>query len=273
MTQAVPIAQPLPEGFSIRKAIQCAHLVNVAYDLYQQWSDAGKPAPAAMRFQPIQRGKLVFSDPFWRTLTYRTARESGGKGGPRYETRTETTPAGVCARHGNRLFIVFRGTQSRGEKISNNMAGKLDAVFDNLQGGHVHRGFHRCYASVRPAIKEFLLAHAGPESLIRVTGHSLGGALASLAAMDIATGGLPCRALEVYTFASPLVGGARWARHFARQRLAAWRIANRRDVVTKVPPASLGYRHVGTPISFSSADGLPPHSLAQTYLPALRAAR
>ena len=273
MSRAVPIAQPLPEGFSIRKAIQCAHLVNVAYDPYQQWSDAGKPEPHLMRFRPVVHGQLVFSDPFWRTLTYRTPRESGGKGGPRYETRTETTPAGVCAQSGNLLFIVFRGTQSAGEKISNNMAGKLDAVFDNLQGGNVHRGFHRCYASVRPAIQEFLETHAGPQSLIRVTGHSLGGALAFLAAIDIATGGLPCRALDVFTFASPLVGAARWARHFSAQRLAAWRIANRSDLVTKVPPGLLGYRHVGVPISFSSADGLPPHSLAQTYLPALRAAR
>ena len=273
MTQAVPIAQPLPAGFSIRKAIECANLVDVAYDLYQQWSDAGKPALAAMRFQPIERGKLAFSEPFWRTLNYRTSRETGGKGGLRYETRTETTPAGVCARHGNRLFIVFRGTQSTGEKISNSMAGKLDAVFDNLPDGQVHRGFHRCYASVRPAIQEFLLAHAGPKSIIRVTGHSLGGALASLAAMDIATGGLPCRALEVFTFASPLVGGARWARHFSAQGFAAWRIANRRDIVPKVPPTLLGYRHVGTPIEFTSADGQPPHSLDLTYLPALRAAR
>ena len=274
MSRAVPIAQPLPEGFSIRKAIQCAHLVNVAYDLYQQWSDAGKPDPHLMRFRPVVRGQLVFSVPFWRTLTYRQARSGGNdKGGPRHVVHTETTPAGVCARHGNRLFIVFRGTQSAGEKISNNMAGKLDAVFDNLQGGNVHRGFHRCYESVRPAIQEFLETHAGPQSLIRVTGHSLGGALASLAAMDIATGGLPCRALEVFTFASPLVGAARWARHVSGQRLAAWRIANRRDLVTKVPPALLGYRHVGVPIPFTSAKHLPPHSLAQTYLPALRAAR
>ena len=88
MSRAVPIAQPLPEGFSIRKAIQCAHLVNVAYDLYQQWSDAGKPEPHLMRFRPVVHGQLVFSDPFWRTLTYRTPRESGGKGGPRIRNWT-----------------------------------------------------------------------------------------------------------------------------------------------------------------------------------------
>lgn len=272
-SKSIPIAQPLPEGFSIRKAIHCANLVDVAYDHYQQWSDAGKPAPEDMRFKPVDHGKLVFADPFWRTLTYRTPRDTGGKGGTRYVPRTETTPAGVCARRGDHLFIVFRGTQSTGEKISNYMAGKLDAVFDNLQGGNVHRGFHQCYESVRPAIRAFLEAHAAPAAHIRVTGHSLGGALASLAAMDIATGGLPYRTLEVFTYASPLVGTARWAQHFSIQRLAAWRIANRRDIVPKVPPTLLGYRPVGVPIEFTSADGQPPHSLDLTYLPALRAAQ
>lgn len=274
MSRAVPIAWPLAEGFSVRKAIHCAHLVEAAYDLYQQWSDAGKPAPERMVFQPVARGALELADPFWRTLAYRQARTGvNGKGGPRFITRTETTPAGVCARRGDRLFIVFRGTQSAGEKISNSMAGKQDAIFDDLPGGGVHRGFHRCYESVRPAIRAFLEAHATDRARICATGHSLGGALAFLAAMDLATGGLPYRALEVFTFAAPLVGSARWARHFARQRLAAWRIANRRDVVTKLPPAWLGYRAAGVAVEFTSAAGLPPHSLDQTYLPALRAAR
>lgn len=274
MSQAAPISVPLPEGFSVRKAIHCANLVDVAYDLYQQWSDADKPLPELMCFQAVRRGKLVFENPFWRTLSYRRPLSAGGgKGDMRYVVRRETTPAGVCARRGDHLFIVFRGTQSMGEKISNHMAGKMDAVFDNLQGGNVHRGFHQCYGSVRPALRSFLEAHATAKVHIRVTGHSLGGALASLAAMDIATGGLPYRSLEVFTYASPRVGTARWARHFSNQRLVAWRIANRRDIVPKVPPTWLGYRHVGVPVEFSSADGQPPHSLDLTYLPALRTAQ
>lgn len=273
MSSARPLPGPLPAAFSVRKAIHCANLVNVAYDLYQQWSDAGKPAPEEMRFKPVEHGQLVFADPFWRTLKYRTTRDSGGKSGPRFIARAETTPAGVCAFRGNHLFIVFRGTQSAGEKISNYMAGKLDAVFDNLRGGNVHRGFHRCYASVRPVLRAFLDARAGPAAVIRVAGHSLGGALAVLAAMDIATAGRPFRSLEVFTYAAPLVGAARWARHYRQQRMDTWRIANRRDLVTKVPPAILGYRHVGVPVEFTSADGQPPHSLDQTYLPALRAMR
>ena len=274
MSIAASSGRPLPGAFSLRKAIHCANLVNVAYALYQQWSDADKPPEVEMAFQPVAYGKLDFSAPFWRTLTYRKPMPTGPRNtARRYKTVVEHTPAGICARGNQTLFIVFRGTQSAGEKLKNWMADKQDAVFDDLQGGKVHRGFHHCYATVRKSIMDFLRAHTAPNQTIRVTGHSLGGALATLAAMDIATGGLPFRALEVYTFASPLVGGVRWARHYAQQRAATWRIANRRDLVTKVPPAFLGYRHVGTPLLFSSPDGIPPHSLTDAYLPALRATR
>ena len=81
VSRGVPIALPLPEGFSVRQALACGRLVEAAYGLYQQWSDAGKPAPEAMRFALPALGDLVFEEPFWRTLTYRTARASGGKGG------------------------------------------------------------------------------------------------------------------------------------------------------------------------------------------------
>jgi triacylglycerol lipase len=272
MSSATPLIGPLFGAFSLRKAIHCANLVNVAYDLYQQWSDARKPPEAEMRFKPVACGTLAFSAPFWRTLTYRKSPPAGPKNtARRFETIAERTPAGVCARRDNTLFVIFRGTQSAGEKITNWMVDKQDAVFDDLKGGNVHRGFHRCYESVRDSVMDFLKVHAGPDRSIRVTGHSLGGALATLAAMDIATCGRPYRALEVFTFASPLVGAARWARHYEEQRAATWRIANRRDLVTKVPPSLLGYRAVGIPLLFSSPDGIPPHSLTEAYLPALRA--
>ena len=210
MSSATPLNGPLPVAFSLRKAIECANLVTAAYDLYQQWSDAGKPPESEMRFRPGAFGAFASAVPFWRTLTYRQSTPAGSKNAERrFKTVVERTPAGVCARRGQWLFIVFRGTQSAGEKITNWMAEKQDAMFDDLKGGNVHRGFHRCYESVRGGIMDFLKANAAPSRAIRIMGHSLGGALATLAAMDIATGGLPFRALEVFTFASPLVGAAR----------------------------------------------------------------
>lgn len=268
MNPAPSLPFPLPEGFSLRNAIHAAHLVERAYDLYQQWSDAGKPSPDRMEFHPVSQGRIVFSEPFWRTLSYRKRLGGGTRGGRRIPV-VEHTPAGVCARRGRQLFVVFRGTLSPGEKITNWMAHRQDAAFDDLSGGGVHRGFHRCYESVRDDIHRFLDAHAAPEHSIRVAGHSLGGALAALAAMGIATCGLPFRRLEVFSFASPRTGSARWARHFDRQPIAAWRIANRRDLVARMPPTFLGYRHAGTPLLFTSPPGIPPHSLHAAYLPGL----
>lgn len=275
MGDAFHLPDPLPPGFSLRTAIRCARLVDDVYGFYQQWSDAGKPPPAQMVFRPIRAGRssLVFSEPFWRTLTYRKPIHPGSRHALRRTAEVvECTPAGACARQGQRLFIVFRGTLGQAEKITNWMATRRDAVFDDLEGGGVHRGFHRCYESVREAIMKFVRDEADADKTIRIVGYSLGGALASLAAMDVATYGLPYRALEVFTFASPRVGSRKWAAHFDRQRIRSWRIANERDLVAKVPPALFGYRHVGTPLLFSSREGDAPHGLMNTYLPALRRA-
>ena len=273
MSKTYHLPGPLPAGFSLRKAIRCARLVKLVYALYQQWSDAGKPPESRMVFQPVSSGKLTFSTPFWRTLAYRKRTGGGAKSGRRTRQVVERTPAGACVRQGRVIFIIFRGTLSAGEKLTNWMAGRQDAVFDDLKGGGVHRGFQQCYASVHKAIMAFLAAEAAPGRSIRITGHSLGGALAFLAAMDIATSGLPFRTLEVFSTGAPLAGSRKWAEYYSQQPIATWRIANERDVVTRIPPTFLGYRHVGTPLLFSSPKGSVPHSLTKTYLPALLAAR
>lgn len=267
------LPEPLPPGFSRRIALRCADLVDVAYSCYQQWSDAAKPPEARMKFAPVAYGRMEFAAPFWRTLTYRAPAARGAKSSARkYRTVVERTPAGICARDGNVLYVAFRGTLGNAEKITNWMVGKQDAVFDDLQGGGVHRGFHQCYVTVREAIMDFLETHAGPRQTIRIAGYSLGGALAVLAAMDVATSWIPHRRLEVYTFASPRVGSRKWAEHYDRQRIRTWRIANANDPITKVPFKLLGYRHVGVPIRLAALSGLDAHSLANAYRPALRPA-
>lgn len=272
MPKAYHLPGPLPADFSLRKAIRCIHLVQLVYDLYQQWSDAGKPPENQMDFRPVSSGKLVIPAPFWRTLTYRKHAAGGAKSGRRPQRVVERTPAGACVRKNEILFIIFRGTLSTGEKLTNWMASRQDAVFDDLEGGGVHRGFHQCYASVRKAILAFLVAEAASGRTIRLTGHSLGAALAILAAMDIATSGVPFRTLEVFATGAPLVGSRKWADYYTQQPITTWRIANEKDLVTKIPPAFLGYRQVGVPILFSAPKDAPPHSLAQAYLPALQAA-
>lgn len=132
--------------------------------------------------------------------------------------------------------IAFRGTQAD---------QWIDAVTDLTflpvpwdRGGKVHRGFARAYdsadASVRRALAGWLAAHQ-PASLT-VTGHSLGGALATLFASDHPMA-------ELVTFGSPAVGDAAFAALFAGR--AARRYCDCADLVTRLPPALIGFRHVG----------------------------
>ena len=95
---------------------------------------------------------------------------------------------------------------------------------------------------------------AKDNQVVVITGHSLGGALALIAAcrLKIETG---VSAL-MYTFGQPLVGFEDFAGRFPQEmpeRL--YRVINRQDIITAVPPTEIGYRHTGRPKRLSD-DGI-----------------
>lgn len=118
--------------------------------------------------------------------------------------------------------------------------------------GHwVHSGFFNAYASVRAAVwrvvDECMAAGGGGDWHVYVTGHSLGGALATLAAYDASattfTSGRVA-GLTMYNFGSPRVGNGVFADAYDARVPDTWRVVNADDVVARVPRA-VGYRHVG----------------------------
>ena len=149
-----------------------------------------------------------------------------------------------------------------------------------LGSSQVHSGFGRAYGSVRVAVREVLqrmrvisMADAGvqpgdaPQLLL--TGHSLGGALALLAARELgaALGGK----LDLYTFGSPRVGDTALAAEILRATARCsgpWRVVNNDDyLVPRFPrgtPANRlwDYVHVGATVLLP-----PPHN--PTVPPAL----
>jgi hypothetical protein len=125
--------------------------------------------------------------------------------------------------------LVFRGTQESQDWLIN--LNTLPTRW--LGGGRVHRGFKQAWENVWSTVEPYLSTLKVP---IFYTGHSLGAALATLAAAK-----RPPQAL--YTFGTPRVGDAEFSKIFAN--IKAYRVVNHRDLVATVPPTALGFCHVG----------------------------
>ena len=147
-------------------------------------------------------------------------------------------------------FVSFRGTSDAADWLAD-----LDAVPANyrpLSGfGQVHAGFQDVYQLVRESIAASLAAASTKCNQILVTGHSLGAALAVLAAPDIFKN-MPPNTIEpqLITFAGPRVGLSDFAAAFNAAVESCFRIVNFLDIVPHVPPAP--YVHVGTEIAVDS---------------------
>ena len=102
-------------------------------------------------------------------------------------------------------------------------------------GGVVHRGFAEAIGSVWEKTSASLDRNVPEDCPLFMAGHSLGAALATLAASLRQP-----RAL--YTFGSPRVGDDDFGKTLAG--VPIFRVANNRDLVTTVPPP-LSFHHVG----------------------------
>ncbi|GIL50703.1 hypothetical protein Vafri_6817 [Volvox africanus] len=125
----------------------------------------------------------------------------------------------------------------------------------------VHKGFLDAYDSVRRTVFTLLdeitgTGNKGDNWQVVVTGHSLGGALATLAAYELADRRTPARAVQkiaMYSFGAPRVGNKAFAEEFDRLVPDAWRVTNSNDIIPSVPRL-MGYCHVGHAVRLG-ADG------------------
>ena len=104
-----------------------------------------------------------------------------------------------------------------------------------------------------------------PVTSVTVCGHSLGGALATLTAFDVAANAkLPKP--RSFTYASPRTGDATFASAYDRLVPTTCRVVNRLDIVPQTPPAPL-YEHVVGELEINPIDlGPPPTVLVRTDL-------
>ncbi len=126
----------------------------------------------------------------------------------------------------------------------------------------IEEGFDEIYSSMQGTL--FAKLDALQPKLLEITGHSLGSSLATLFTLDVVLS-RPDQAYVSENFASPRVGNAHWAAYYESLTTAkgqpTLRVVNTKDLVPKVPPAALGYKHIGEAydICFESPKGVLPN--------------
>jgi lipase (class 3)/patatin-like phospholipase len=136
--------------------------------------------------------------------------------------------------------VAFRGTES----------GKIDDLVTDARASQrpwpesaarVHTGFLDCYMRVRLRVADLVATQSGGAApaarrgTLLLTGHSLGGALATLAAIDL-------QPSAVVTFGSPLVGDAALGALLAN--VPVRRYVDCCDLVTRLPPERVDRENV-----------------------------
>lgn len=148
------------------------------------------------------------------------------------------------------IVVCFRGTAERRDWLTDLDTKTVE--YENTEqaatGSFVHRGFWIAYALIVQKLFDVMKKHGGNSKSVLVTGHSLGGALAAIAAYEIAQLRVPVR---LYTFGQPRVGDDRFVKSVAGSLLGYHRFVNNNDVVPRVPPVRWGFRHAGRLNHFS----------------------
>jgi hypothetical protein len=147
----------------------------------------------------------------------------------------------VLSHDGTTALLVFRGTEPM--NIVNWLTNFEATTRPFPGGGNVHSGFYRNVEALWDRVTDAIAGASALESLY-VAGHSMGGAMAVLAAARLFT---PQYAAwqplvrGVYTFGQPMVGDAAFKERFGGVLgELLYTHVYRRDLVPHMPPRSVG---------------------------------
>ncbi|BDA48953.1 probable phospholipase A1 EG1, chloroplastic/mitochondrial at C-terminar half [Coccomyxa sp. Obi] len=161
----------------------------------------------------------------------------------------------------------------------------------------VHEGFNEAYQSVKPRVLDIfdeIIGECVNSRLpggnkseddrwrVYLTGHSMGGALATLCAYELAARdykNVPAPAVTMYSFGQPRVGNLPFSTDYDELVPDSWRVKNANDIVTRIP-SLLGYHHIGVEvqmfpdgqltISRESSDDLREGAFAADIIPKIK---
>lgn len=136
------------------------------------------------------------------------------------------------------IIVAFRGTQTDSDWMIDSLVNQRSYPYA-CNGGNVHNGFLSIYESCRDTIMDTLTSLSSHKTLF-ATGHSLGGALATLHILDARINTSFSR-YALYNFASPKVGDLAFRNYYKMQVTSSFRLVNLFDVVPLLPPRKVQY--------------------------------
>ena len=176
-----------------------------------------------------------------------------------------------CNKRGAQCYVVwndtdavicFRGTEP---KEMSDIKADLNAI--QKQGlhnkGDVHGGFQGEINKIWDLIVEKV--NELKNHKIYITGHSLGGAMATICAKRLQEQKIEVQCL--YTYGSPRVGDRRWVKSL---QIPHYRFQNNNDVVCKVPFWFMGYRHHGKSVYISYTGKICKMSMWRRFIDGMR---
>ena len=144
----------------------------------------------------------------------------------------------------DQILVGFRGTTNKIQQ----WVSDIDAVYTKWSVGNVHTGFYRRFNEMKTHVLMFLkeARKECPEGEIILSGHSMGGAVATLLGSYLKDNEENLQPKYIYTYGSPRVGDKTFAKYVDKQfGNNILRIMNEWDMITDLPPTLLGYHHTG----------------------------
>ncbi|XP_053403188.1 lipase ZK262.3-like [Mercenaria mercenaria] len=140
-----------------------------------------------------------------------------------------------------KIILAYRGTASPLQLIEQ-IVTIVKLKVPAKGGGNVQEYFSNANDQIYPCAKSSIkdLVNKYPNYRVVVTGHSLGGAIASIASAHLSFDNVIDKdKTTLYTFGMPRTGDRSYAKNHDRLVPKSWRIVHFRDIVAQLPPMTL----------------------------------
>lgn len=127
---------------------------------------------------------------------------------------------------------------------------------DICTGCTADQGFYDSWKEASAGVMSVLGAAAAsnPSYNVVVVGHSLGGAIAAIAAAEIRNGGTVA---DLYTYGQPRIAGSTLSNYITNQNKGGnFRVTHYDDPVPRLPPLAFGFVHISPEYYIKTGNGI-----------------